>query len=52
MSLIDGQRCIADMAQVLEDQRLMPAAQANQAIRQFLTTMYEEAARHDGRAGS
>ena len=51
MSLIDGKRTVRDMAQILEDQRLMPAAQAVQAIQQFLTTMYEEATQMDGRSG-
>ncbi len=50
MSLIDGKRSLHDMAQVLEDQRLMPRAEAQQAIRQFLLTMYEEAETHRGRA--
>ncbi len=50
MSLIDGNRSLNDMAQVLEDQRLMPRAEAQQAIRQFLLTMYEEAETHRGRA--
>ncbi len=45
MSLIDGQRSIADMAKVLEAQNLMPQNQAKQAIRGFLTTMHEEAER-------
>jgi hypothetical protein len=38
------------MAKVLEEQRLMPAQQAEQAIRGFLTTMYEEAIHRDGLA--
>ena len=48
MSLLDGKRSIKDVAKVLEEQRLMPAQQAEQAIRGFLTTMHEEAARKDG----
>ena len=52
MSLIDGQRSIRDMARVLEEQRLMPAQQAEQAIRGFLTTMHEEAIHRDGLSGS
>lgn len=50
MSLIDGKRSVRDMAKVLEEQRLMPAQQAEQAIRGFLTTMYEEATHRDGLA--
>ncbi len=50
MSLIDGKRSLSDMAQVMEDQRLMPKAEAQQAIRQFLLTMYEEAQALKGRA--
>jgi SAM-dependent methyltransferase len=48
MSLIDGKRSIRDMAAVLEEQRLMPAQQAEEAIRGFLTTMHEEATHKDG----
>jgi SAM-dependent methyltransferase len=48
MSLIDGKRSIRDMAAVLQEQRLMPAQQAEEAIRRFLTTMHEEAAHKDG----
>jgi SAM-dependent methyltransferase len=50
MSLIDGKRSVQDMAQVLEEQRLMPAQQAVQAIRGFLTTMQEEANQLQGQA--
>lgn len=50
MSLIDGKRSVQDMAQVLEEQRLMPAQQAAQAIRVFLTTMQEEANQLQGRS--
>ncbi|XOV82005.1 MAG: methyltransferase domain-containing protein [bacterium] len=52
MSLIDGRRSVLDMAQVLDEQRLMPADQATMAIRQFLTTMLEEARRYEGRSQS
>ena len=48
MSLIDGKRSVLDMARVLEEQRLMPADQATMAVRQFLTTMLEEARRFEG----
>ena len=48
MSLIDGNRSVQEMAQVLEAQRLMPADQAAEAIRRFLTTMYEEASQLQG----
>jgi len=50
MSLIDGKRSVRDMAKVLEEQRLMPAQQAEQAIRGFITTMHEEAIHRDGLA--
>ncbi len=43
MSLIDGKRSINDMAGVLEEQRLMPAKDATEAIRQFVRTMHTEA---------
>ncbi len=42
MSLIDGKRSINDMARVLEKQRLMPARDATEAIRQFMKTMHGE----------
>lgn len=51
MGLIDGQRDINAMAAVLEEQRLMPATQAVQAIRGFLKKMYEEAVTADGHGG-
>ena len=43
MSLIDGKRTLEDMAEVLEDQRLMPRDDAKTAIRGFLIKMYDEA---------
>ncbi len=52
MSLIDGKRSVKEMAKILEEQRLMPAQQAEQAIRGFLTTMYEEATHKDGLANA
>ena len=42
MSMIDGKRTIADMAQLMEEQRLMPKADADEAIRGFLIKMYDE----------
>jgi uncharacterized protein YbaR (Trm112 family) len=45
MSLIDGRRSIADMASVLEEQRLMTRAEAEPAIRSFLIKMYEDSRR-------
>ncbi|MEO0420933.1 MAG: class I SAM-dependent methyltransferase [Pseudomonadota bacterium] len=42
MSMIDGQRSIADMAALMEAQKLMPQADAREAIRGFLIRMYEE----------
>jgi SAM-dependent methyltransferase len=47
MSLIDGKRSIGDLAEILEGQKLMSKEDAAQAIRNFLITMYEEAARSD-----
>ena len=43
MGLIDGKRSIDDMAKVLEEQRLMPQQQGVAAVRQFLSTMHQEA---------
>jgi uncharacterized protein YbaR (Trm112 family) len=45
MSLIDGQRTIEDMAKILEQQQLMPRAEATPAIRNFLTRMYDDSRR-------
>ena len=45
MSLIDGQRSIADMARVLEERRLMTRREAEPAIRGFLTRMYDDSQR-------
>jgi SAM-dependent methyltransferase len=45
MSLIDGKRSVADMAQVLEKCKLMTHAEAVPAIRGFLIRMYNDAQR-------
>ncbi len=42
MAMIDGTRSIDDMAQLMEEQRLMPKQQAVSAIRDFLIRMYEQ----------
>lgn len=43
MAMIDGQRTIRDMAALMEQQQLMPRAEAEEAIRGFLTRMLEDA---------
>lgn len=43
MSLIDGKRSLQDMAIILEKQQLMTRAEAEPAIRSFLTKMYDDA---------
>jgi SAM-dependent methyltransferase len=48
MSLIDGKRSIADMAGVLETQHLMTRAEAEPAIRSFLTKMYDDSRKGPG----
>jgi hypothetical protein len=48
MSLIDGRRTIADMAKVLEQQKLMTRQEAEPAIRNFLTRMYDDSQRQTG----
>ena len=48
MSLIDGKRTIQDMAVVLEKQKLMSRAEAEPAIRSFLTKMYDDSQKHSG----
>jgi len=42
MSMIDGKRSIAEMAKQMEEQQLMPKAEADAAIRNFLIKMYDE----------
>ena len=48
MSLINGKRTICDIAKVLEEQKLMTAAEAEPAIRTFLTRMYDDSQRNSG----
>ncbi|MCI0516762.1 MAG: carnosine N-methyltransferase family protein [Woeseiaceae bacterium] len=48
MSLIDGKRSIRDMAKVLEQQKLMTRKEAEPAIRNFLTRMYDDSQRLSG----
>ncbi len=46
MGLIDGKRSINDMAQLMEQQRLMPKQEAVKSIRGFLIRVYEEGERY------
>jgi SAM-dependent methyltransferase len=48
MSLIDGERSLADLAEVMESQRLMPRDDAVAAIRGFLIKMFDEASSSGG----
>ncbi len=48
MSLIDGKRSIVDMALLLEKQQLMTRKEAEPAIRNFLTRMYDDSRRNSG----
>jgi uncharacterized protein YbaR (Trm112 family) len=48
MSLIDGKRTIGDMATILEQQKLMTKPEAESAIRNFLTRMYDDSQRNSG----
>lgn len=45
LSLIDGKRSIADIAVLLEAQRLMPRAEAEASVRQFMIRLYEDSTR-------
>jgi uncharacterized protein YbaR (Trm112 family) len=45
MSMIDGKRTIKDMAKVMQQQELMTQQEAEPAIRNFLTKMYNDAER-------
>lgn len=47
MSLIDGKRSIRDMAAAIEAQQLMPRKDAEEAVRRFLETMWDESRRSD-----
>ncbi len=42
MSMIDGRRSLRDMAVLMEQRRLMPQAEAEAALRDFLIKMYDE----------
>jgi hypothetical protein len=48
MSLIDGKRTISDMANILEQQKLMSREEAEPAIRSFLTKMYDDSQKQSG----
>jgi uncharacterized protein YbaR (Trm112 family)/SAM-dependent methyltransferase len=48
MSLIDGKRTIRDMAIILEKQKLMTRAEAEPAIRSFLTKMFDDSQKQSG----
>jgi uncharacterized protein YbaR (Trm112 family) len=48
MSIIDGKRSIQDMAIVLEKQKLMTRAEAEPAIRSFLTKMFDDSQKQTG----
>lgn len=45
LALIDGERSAADIARYLVEQRLMTAAEAEVAVRTFLTRLYEDSRR-------
>ncbi len=42
MSLIDGRRTIDDIAEILEQQKLMPKAEAIPSVRNFMIRMFED----------
>jgi hypothetical protein len=42
MSLIDGRRSIVDIAQVLEQQRLMPASEGEASVRGLMIKLFDE----------
>lgn len=48
MTMIDGKRTIGDMAQILEQQKLMSKKEAVPAIRSFFTRMYDDAQKKAG----
>jgi ubiquinone/menaquinone biosynthesis C-methylase UbiE/uncharacterized protein YbaR (Trm112 family) len=48
MSMIDGQRTLHDMAELLEQQQLMTKEEALPALRNFFTRMYDDSERASG----
>ncbi|MFZ2508919.1 MAG: hypothetical protein WAW79_10675 [Steroidobacteraceae bacterium] len=48
LAMIDGERTIRDMARLMEQQKLMTAADAEPAIRQFLGRLLEQAEQRPG----
>ena len=48
MALIDGKRSLKEMAVIMEQRQLMPAADAEEAIRGFLIKMHDDARRYAG----
>lgn len=48
LAMIDGERSIRDMARLMEQQKLMPAADALPAIRRFLARALQDADRRPG----
>jgi hypothetical protein len=47
MSLIDGRRSLKDIAKILAEQKLMTAAEAEPALRTFLTRMFDDSRRQN-----
>ena len=45
MALIDGKRSLKDMAKILVGQQVLTPADAEPAVRRFLTKMYQESQR-------
>ena len=48
LAMIDGERTIRDMARLMEQQKLMTAADAEPAIRRFLTRLLEQSDQRPG----
>ena len=48
LAMIDGERTIRDMARLMEQQKLMTAADAEPAIRRFLTRLLEQVEQRPG----
>ena len=48
MSMIDGRRTLRDMSALMEQRRLMPQADAEAALRDFLIKMYDESRAQNG----
>ena len=48
LSLVDGQRSMADLVRIVVEQGLLPPAEATSAVRDLLERLHDDAARSRG----